>query len=177
MQKILRWSGSISQYKEEYENMRMEKPKQCQQCKCTKIYKWGKYERYTLEKDGSEELMPIKRFYCVGCGKTYSYLPSFCVSRACYSVDLIMTFLKAFILKIQYEFNDMKRRAYTYLRRFRQFENLWITYLRSKGIGDIPTDKKQRQEKIFTCLLELYDRGNLMEGFLEKMGRYFMSAK
>jgi len=110
MQKILQWNGSVRDYQAEFKKIEVEKPKRCR-CGCVKFHKWGKYERYVIEEDG-EHIVPVQRICCVQCRRTYSYLPSFCVSKMCYSADFVLKILSALILKVRFELEDMKRRAY-----------------------------------------------------------------
>jgi hypothetical protein len=140
------------------------------------ISQWGKYERSVRETDG-EYRVPIQRIYCIKCRRTYSYLPSFCVSKICYSANFTIKILSALILRIKFELEDMKRHAYTVLKRFVRLENLWLTYLRTKGCKDFPTDKKERTVKIFTALLKLNENQNLISNFFSETGRHFMSLK
>ena len=176
MQKVLQWTKSIPQYQAEYKNIKIEHPSKCHKCGCMKFYKWGKYERNVIDED-VEYLIPIQRVCCVKCNKTYSYLPSFCISGVCYSTDFIMAFLNALILKIGFEFRDVKRRAYIFLSRFVRLESLWITFLRGRGFGDFPTEKKERTVKIYTALQELHESKNLIAGFFQETGQHFMREK
>ena len=80
-------------------------------------------------------------------------------------------------MKIQFELGELKRRAYAYLKRFAELENLWLSFLRAKGFGDFPTDKTDSIVKIFTALLEHHKNGDLLAGFFKETGRHFMSAK
>ena len=176
MQMVLPWGKGIAQYKSEFKNMDFEKPERCPHCGCVKFHKWGKYERYVVE-EGEEERISIQRVCCVKCLKTYSYLPSFCVSGVCYSVDYIITLLRALILKTRFELGELRRRAYAYLRRFADFESLWLVFLRARGFGDFSPDKKERMMKIFTALLDFHQNTNLLAGFFQETGRHFMPAK
>ena len=176
MQRILQWTKGVPQYQAEFKDLEWEKPQQCKWCGCKKFYKWGKYKRYVIEED-NEHRIPIQRIYCVKCCKTYSYLPSFCVSKINYSADFIMTLLSALIMKIKYELGDMKRRAYIFLERFVKSESEWIVFLRAKGVRGYPKDKKERTEKIFTALLEYHKGGNLLTDFFREMEHHFMSVK
>ena len=99
MQKILEWKGSISEYQADFKKIQLGKPEKCV-CGCVKFHKWGKYERYVIEAK-TEHIIPIQRICCVKSGVTYSYLPSFCVSKMVYSVELIMAILRMLLLKIR----------------------------------------------------------------------------
>jgi len=173
MQKVLQWKGSIREYQTGFKNLQLEKPEKCR-CGCVKFHKWGKYERYVVEKD-TDYTVPIQRIRCIKCHMTYSYLPSFCISKFCYSADFIMTILSALILKIRFEFGDMKRQAYAVLRRFVRLESLWMIFLRARGFGDFPGAGKERTMKIFTALLKFHK--NLISSFFKETGRHFMSLK
>ena len=176
MQMVLVWTKGITEYKSEFKNITFESPEKCSLCGCVKFHKWGKYVRYVIEK-GADHRIFIQRICCVKCLKTYSYLPSFCVSGVCYGVDYIMTFLSVLILKLRYELDELKRRAYMFLRRFAEYENLWLVFLRTRALGEYPSLKKERQVKIFTALLEYHKNGTLMPDFLRETGQHFMSAK
>lgn len=173
MQKILQWEKSIPEYQAEFKKLQFEKPEKCS-CGCTKFYKWGKYERYVADINGDYPIL-IKRICCVKCRATYSFLPSFCISKACFSADFIMLFLEVLILKFKYELGDMKRQAYTFLKRFTESENLWIVFLRTRGLGYITADKKERRVKIFTALLKIHENKNLITSFFSETGRHFMT--
>ena len=176
MQIVLPWNQGIVKYQSEFAALQTEHPGRCPLCGCTKFHKWGKYERYVVEESRYHRIS-IQRTRCVKCGKTHSYLPSFCVSRLCYGADFIMATLNALILKLRCSFEDHKRRAYAFLRRFRESENLWLTFLRSRGFGNIPARKKERAAKIFTALLKIYKEENFLSDFLRETGRHFMCAK
>lgn len=175
MQKILEWKGSVSEYKAGFKKLELEKPGKCG-CGCVKYHKWGKYERYVIE-EKAEYIIAVQRICCVKCGKTISYLPSFCVSKKSYSVNLIMAILSALILKNRVELGDRRRYAYVILRRFVGLEKLWLTFLRSKGFGDIPRVRKERGVKIFTSLLKLHETKNITSSFFGETGRHFMCEK
>ena len=176
MQIVLPWDGGIAQYQSTFKDVQPETPSCCPDCGCTKFHKWGKYERGVVEERG-EYRISIRRIRCVKCGKTYSYLPSFCVPRLCYSVDYMMVTLKVLIQKLRVSFDERQRWAYALLRRFRDSENLWLTFLRAKGFRDFPPDKAERTAKIFTALLKLHRDKNLLSDFLWETGRHFMAVK
>lgn len=175
MQKILQWNGSVREYQAEYKTLKIEKPERCR-CGCVRFHKWGKYERYVIEETG-EHIIPIRRICCIKCHRTYSYLPSFCVSKMCYSADFIIKVLCALILKIRFELEDMRRYAYAILNRFVRLENLWLLFLRTRSFKDFPIAKKERTVKIFTALLKYHESKNLISSFFDETGRHFMSLK
>ena len=175
MQKVLQWERSIPEYQKEFKYLQLEKPENCR-CGCVKFHKWGKYERYVITENG-EYIVPVQRICCVKCGKTYSYLPSFCVRNFSYGLDLIMAFLKALILRIRFDFDDRKRLAYAIRKRFVRLEKLWLVFLRARGFGDFPVTQKERTVKIFTALLKFHENKNLTLRFLEETGRHFMCVK
>jgi hypothetical protein len=176
MQKVLRWEKGVERYKKEDEKIKIEKPERCKKCGCKKFHKWGKYERYIISEEGDERIK-IRRIRCVKCGKTYSYLPSFCISGMCYSLDFVIKILKALILKIKFSFGDLRRRAYEFLRRFLQSENLFVVFLRAKGVWDFHCDRQKRLKKILKGLLKFYENGSLLSEFLKETGQHFLSAK
>jgi len=173
MQIVLQWSKCIQEYQSGFEKLEFEKPEKCK-CGCIKFHKWGKYKRFVADVDG-DYLILIKRICCIKCRATYSYLPTFCISKSNYSADFIMLFLKVLMLKFKYELGEIKRHAYTYLNRFIKFENLWIAFLRTRGLGCITADIKERRTKILTKLIEIYESKNFMMCFLQETGRHFMT--
>jgi hypothetical protein len=174
MQILLQVDNNI-QYLAESKGQKANCPQKCV-CGCTKFHKWGKYKRYLIDEDGEQEIY-IQRIRCVKCKKTHSYLPSVCVSGACYSAGFIMRLLSALILKLRIKLGERKRRAYAYLRRFVSRESQWIIFLRAKGFGDISSAGMERRRKIFTELLKIYEGGKLLADFLRETGRHFMCAK
>ena len=176
MQIVLSWNQGISQYQSDFKGLQAEHPRQCPGCGCSRFHKWGKYTRYVVEAC-EEHRVSIQRILCVKCGKTSSYLPSFCVSGLSYGVDFIMIILKSFIQKLQYSLEERRRRAYALLRRFRDYENLWLVFLRARGFEAFPPNKVARTAKIFTALLKLHRKENILSGFLRETGRHFMSVK
>jgi hypothetical protein len=88
-----------------------------------------------------------------------------------------MAILNALIQKIRISLEERRRRAYALLRRFREAESLWLVFLRAKGFLDFPDDKKERDVKIFSALLEIHRSGELLSGFFKETGRHFMSVK
>lgn len=176
MQFVLPWGKGSAQYQEEYQDLETGRPERCPHCGCGKFHKWGKYERYIVE-EGGEDRICIKRIRCIRCHRTYSYLPSFCLSGISYGLDFVMAFLKALLLKIKLSLGDLRRHAYVFLRRFVQSENLWLVFLRAKGFGDFPPGKRERITKIFAALLEFHKSGNLLAAFFQETGRHFLSAK
>jgi hypothetical protein len=173
MQKVLQWEKSISEYQNEFNNLQTDKPEKCK-CGCTKFHKWGKYERYVVDEKG-DYLISIKRICCVKCRATYSFLPSFCVSKLCFSANFIMLFLKVLILKFNFELSEMKRQAYVFLKRFTEKENLWIVFLRTRMFGYITSNQKERKIKIFTELLKIHKTKNLILHFFSETGLHFMA--
>lgn len=174
MQKVLQWEKGIEEYLSEFKKLQIKRPQNCERCGCTKFHKWGTYERFVIE-ENAEHRISIQRFYCIKCEQTCSSLPSFCVSGVCYSLDFIIKFLRVLILKISFELDELKRQAYAFLKRFVQSENLILAYLRSRGFGEFPEAKKERTMKIFTALLEIHKRGNLLFDFFQETNRHFMS--
>jgi len=173
MQKVLQWKKSIKEYQNEFNSLQPNNLEKCR-CGCTKFHKWGKYERYLVDKDG-DYLIPIKRIRCIKCHLTYSFLPSFCVSKLYFSVDYIMLFLKVLILKLKFELGDKKRQAFAFLKKFTESENLWIVFLRAKSLDYLPNDKKERRIKMFTALLKIHKNQNLISSFFRETGRHFMA--
>ena len=177
MQLVLAWKEGISRYQSRFKDIAFEMPERCPHCGCVKFHKWGKYARYVIE-ETADPLIYIQRIRCVKCCRTCSYLPSFCLSGMCYGVDYVMALLNALLFRLRYSFCDtIRRRAYALLRRFVRSENLWLVFLRTRGFGAFPEDRKKRAMKIFTALLKIHQDENLMSSFLGATGRHFMSAK
>lgn len=176
MQIVLPWNKGIAEYQTGFGDISPEHPQRCVRCGCAKFHKWGKYMRNVTE-EHRDHLISIRRIRCVKCGQTHSYLPSFCMSRCGLCADLLMALLNALIRKIRVCLEDRRRRAYALLRRFRDSESLWLTYLRARGFSDFPADKQERTAKIFSSLLELHRLGNLFSDFFEETRRHFMSVK
>jgi hypothetical protein len=175
MQRVLSHEKGIPEYQAEFSNMRLEPPSRCS-CGCAKFHKWGTYRRYVVEEE-AEYQIPIQRYLCVKCRKTYSYLPSFCLSGYCYSADLVMKLLSALLLRLRFVLGEMRRRAYIFLKRFVRLENLWLVFLRARGFGYFPKNKQERTGKIFKALLEQYAGKDFASTFLAETGRHFMATK
>ena len=175
MQEVLSYGKGIAEYQAGFLDMQIKRPSRCG-CGCAKFHKWGTYRRYVVEEE-AEYQIPIQRYRCVKCRKTYSYLPSFCLSGHCYSADLVMKLLSALLLKIRFVLGEMRRRAYIFLKRFVRLENLWLVFLRARGFGDFPKNKQERTGKILGALLEQYAGEDFASTFLAETGRHFMAAK
>jgi hypothetical protein len=176
MQFVLPWKKGVAPYESEFSDLEVKRPERCPHCGCGKFHKWGKYERYVVEEE-SDARIPVRRIRCVKCGGTFSYLPSFCLSGISCSADFLMRLLGVLILKTRVSLGEWKRRAFLFLRRFARLENLWLTFLRARGFGDFPADKRARLRKIFAALLEFHRNGSLSADFLRETGRRLMSVK
>jgi len=88
-----------------------------------------------------------------------------------------MKLLCALLLKIGFVAREMKRQVYILLKRFIKLESLFLVFLRSRGFGDFPIDKRERTVKIFTALQKQYADKDFAANFLKETGRYFMSGK
>ena len=176
MQLVLPWREGISRYQSGFKDIEFGMPERCFQCGCGKFHKWGKYVRYVME-EKADHPIDIQRIRCVKCHKTYSYLPSFCLSGISYGLDFVMAILNALLFKLRVSLGNMRRRAYAFLQRFVRSENLWLLFLRTRGFGSFPEDRKKRATKIFTALLKIHRNGNLLSDFLGATGQHFMSAK
>lgn len=176
MQRVLEWRKGIAEYLEGFSEAQIEDPGRCS-CGCAKFHKWGTYKRYVVEEEDDFGIS-IQRYRCVKCLRTYSYLPSFCLSRHSCSADLMMKLLERLLLNLRIRFGESRRRlAYIYRKRFAALENLWLVFLRGIGFGDFPRDEKERRVTIFTALQEQYRQGSFTAKFLEETGRHFMAAK
>lgn len=176
MQEVLIWEKGIEEYQTGFARRQKERPCRCRECGCTKLHRWGSYMRYVAEESRAYRI-PVQRYRCVRCLRTYSSLPSFCLKRLGYSADMIMKLLEALILGIQKVAEELKRQAYIYLKRFARLESLWLFFLRGKGFGSLPQDRKERRAKIFVALLEQYGNKAFAANFLAETGRHFMAVK
>lgn len=176
MQKVLGWRKGIAEYLEGFSESQIEHPGRCS-CGCAKFHKWGTYKRYVVEEEGDFQI-PIQRYRCVKCLRTYSYLPSFCLSRRSCSADLMMKLLETLLLNLRIGLGESRRRlAYIYRKRFVELESLWLVFLRGTGFGDFPRDEKERRATIFTALRDQYWQGGFAAEFFEATGRHFMATK
>lgn len=176
MQLILPWRAGPASYQAAFQDIEVEKPERCPHCGCNKFHKWGKYKRYVIEED-VEHIISIQRIRCVKCRRTYSYLPSFCISGICYGLDFVLRILQALLLKKELALDKIRRRGFAFLRRFVQLESLWLIFLRASGVGAVPADKRGRLRKILETLLEFHRNRNLLASFLQETGRHFLSVK
>ena len=176
MQRVLSWEKSIREYERGFSTMRTNPPARCRGCGSAKFHKWGSYKRYVVDEDSDYEI-PVRRYRCVKCWKTYSYLPSFCLRGLHYGTDLVMKLLSALILKARFVLGEMRRQAYILLRRFSQLESVWLVFLRARGFGSFPRGIKERRVKIFTALQAQYTGVGFQASFLEETGQHFMSQK
>lgn len=62
------------------------------------LKKHGFYVRYLIDADFHGEIL-IRRYYCPYCGRTVSYLPSFCLPYFQYSLIMIYLVLRGYFLK------------------------------------------------------------------------------
>lgn len=176
MQRVLGWRKGIAEYLEGFSERQIEHSCRCG-CGCGKFHKWGTYKRYVVEEEGEFQI-PIQRYRCVKCLRTYSYLPSFCLSRHSCSADLMMKLLETMLLNLRIGLGESRRRlAYIYRKRFVALESLWLVFLRGTSFGDFPRDEKERRVTIFTALREQYQREGLTGKFFEETGRHFMAEK
>jgi hypothetical protein len=148
MQMVLPWDSGIGQYQSGFEEMQPESPPCCPVCGCKKFHRWGKYERYVEDEKGYSRIC-VRRIRCVKCGKTHSYLPSFCVSKMSCSTDFVMAVLKAFVFKLRISLEERQRWAYALWRRFRESESLFLTFLRAKGFRAFSNEKQARTRRYF----------------------------
>ena len=176
MQFILPWNNGIANYQTGVQDLEITRPERCPQCGCGKFHKWGRYGRYVVEAS-NEHYILVQRIRCVKCHKTYSYLPSFCLSGICYGLDFVMKILEALLLKMELSFERIRRRAFAFLRRFVESEALWLTFLRARGFGIFPRDRRERLIKVLSALLEIHREGILLASFLQETGRHFLSTK
>jgi hypothetical protein len=86
-----------------------------------------------------------------------------------------MKLLSVLLLKIKKDLGDLKRRAYAFLKRFKECETRFAVFLRAVGFKDFPENPKERSVKIFRALMELSN--TLSARFFEVTGTHFMRAK
>ena len=175
MREVLVWKKTIAEYLSEFSRTRHERPRRCKHCGSTRLHRWGTYRRYASDESAPNQI-PVQRYRCVKCLRTHSPLPSFCLRGIGCAADFVMRLLECLIFRLRKVSEVLKRQAYRYLRRFRENESLWLFFLRTKGFGDFPRDKKERGRKIFAALLSQYHETSFMTDFLAETGRCFMAA-
>jgi len=103
MQQIFYTSVSPEEYQRLGEDFPFPAPNSCPNPGClvqVPPQKHGFYARNALTGNFSGRIL-IRRYYCKHCGKTISYLPSFCLPYFQYAVETILTAL-CYVLDSQY---------------------------------------------------------------------------
>lgn len=67
--------------------------KECRHCKGKEIIKWGYYIRKCKSEEGVRRI-PIRRFFCKSCKKTFNYLPPFLIPYKQYDIAVLRGSLK-----------------------------------------------------------------------------------
>lgn len=91
MQQVFLTSVSPAEYARQGREFDFPTPEACLNPQCLISIppkKHGFYERYCID-FGYNGRIPIRRYYCPFCGKTISYLPSFCLPYYQYSLAVI----------------------------------------------------------------------------------------
>jgi hypothetical protein len=69
----------------------------------------------------------------------------------------------------------LKEQIYFYKRRFLEKINLFITFLRGKGIGKLSSEPKERAIEIFDALYTLHRAKELLTSFFKDTSKHFMA--
>ncbi len=88
MQKIFATNCSIQEYVEKGRAFSFPKLPLCPCCKLSKPYKHGFYRRFCLDGDNVYRIL-IRRYYCLKCKTTISFLPDFCLPTFQHSINII----------------------------------------------------------------------------------------
>lgn len=132
--------------------------------------KHGGYERYVFSEQYSG-LIYIHRFYCPYCGKTFSFLPSFCLPYFQYALSVIFDILySSFVLELSYDkillklvsyFSALSKQHFTfYCHRF--YDNL--TFIQSGirtldpscGLPSSDLIQKEKAKKVIALLMDSF---------------------
>ena len=160
-------------------------------CPCCKIgippKKHGYYERYIVTRSFCE-LISIKRFYCPYCGKTISFLPSFCIpyfQHVLYEIWEVLTL--ALYHGLSYDkilhtiFHMTKQHFSFYCKRF--LSNMqWIqTGLRIMNplipLPDGNAEKKKKAKKVLDGIVKLYPSPSpFSKRFFEECHQSFLAS-
>lgn len=95
MQQIFYTTASPEEYQHMGKNFPFPVPDSCPNPEClVKVppQKHSFYKRNAIDANFSGRIL-IRRYYCKHCGKTISYLPSFCLPYFQYTVEIILTAL------------------------------------------------------------------------------------
>ncbi|PRR75047.1 hypothetical protein [Neomoorella humiferrea] len=117
MQLIFYTTVSPEEYCRQGKDFPFPEPDYCPHCRIkVPPQKHGFFDRNAITADFSGHIL-IRRYYCQYCHTTISYLPSFCLPRFQYCVDLIFTGIRLML-----EFNFSLRGCLKFLKgRCRQF--------------------------------------------------------
>jgi hypothetical protein len=69
----------------------------------------------------------------------------------------------------------LKEQIRFYRRRFLEKANLFITFLRGKGIGEISSEPKERAIEIFDALYSMHREKELLTSFFKDTSKHFMA--
>jgi transposase-like protein len=73
-------------------------PLACPRCnECTKIIRHGYYYRRAIDAAGEQHLIPIRRFRCKTCKKTFSYLPPFLARYKPFCIQVVCPILETYV--------------------------------------------------------------------------------
>ncbi len=98
LQQIMLIAESPSEYVSLGKAFPFPKPESCPHPDClvpVPLKKHGFYVRYLIDTDFQGEIL-IRRYYCPYCGRTVSYLPSFCLPYFQYSLLMIYLVLRGY---------------------------------------------------------------------------------
>ena len=158
MQQIFYTSISPEEYQRRGKNFSFPQPDSCPNPGClVKVppQRHGFYSRNVITENFSGRIF-IRRYYCKHCGKTISYLPSFCLPYFQYTVGIIFTAL-CYVLDSQYSLRvclDILKQLHWapahihfYVRRFLNNSNRIKVGLRQLLPGTcLPPDQEDKRK-------------------------------
>ncbi|TCO67590.1 DUF6431 domain-containing protein [Marinisporobacter balticus] len=154
--------------------------------------KHGGYERYSLSEQYQGHIY-IHRRYCPYCGKTFSFLPSFCVPYFQYALHVIIEVLicafkndisyKKILAYIWMKFNILfsKQHISFYCNRFTSNLSFVQTILRSINplvkLPDAHLTKNKKAKKVITTIKNLFPASHsFSEQFFKASNQSFLAT-
>jgi hypothetical protein len=99
MQILHRFAGSIQRYLEQISDPDLYRPDHCPLCQAQHpLNAWGFYSRTLVDLE-FDDLIRVRRYLCVFCGRTVSLLPEFALPYLRFSISVISLFLVARLLE------------------------------------------------------------------------------
>ncbi len=134
MQQIFHTTKTPEEYQQLGRDFPFPVPDRCPNPGClvkVPMQRHGFYTRNVIAQDFSGRI-PIRRYYCKYCGKTLSYLPSFCLPYYQYTLGIIFSILCLIVderrslrvaLRILKQLNLTQAHLQFYVRRFLDNQN------------------------------------------------------